>query len=115
MISENFVQQGQALLKTMRKDIRQKDAENIKPLELELRDRTPEAWKDAPVQQLALNAIASIPSVTTVLCGLRRESYIDDALKTFEKGDFADPARVIGAHDVLAPEEFTYGDVEEKA
>lgn len=115
MISENFMGQGQSLLKALRKDIRKKDFENIKPLELELRDRVPETWKDAPMQQLALNTVTSIPGVTTVLCGLRRESYIDDALQTFEKGDFVDPARVVGAQDFLEGEEFSQGQIEDIA
>ena len=115
MISENFAKQAGQLLKALRKDMRQKDAENIQPLELEVRDRVAEEWKDAPLQQLAMNAIASIPGVTTVLCGLRRESYVDDAIQTFEKGDFIDPARVIGAQDFLETEEFEFGEMEASA
>ena len=115
MISENFAKQSGQLLKALRKDMRQKDAENIQPLELEVRDRVAEEWKDAPLQQLAINAIASIPGVTTVLCGLRRESYVDDAIQTFEKGDFIDPARVIGAQDFLETEEFEFGEMEASA
>ena len=115
MISESFVNQAQTLLKALRKDVRQKDADNIQPLEHEMRDRVPESWKDAPVQQLAINAVASIPGVTTTLCGLRRESYVDDAVQTFEKGDFVDPAKVIGAHEMMEPQEITFGDVDETA
>lgn len=115
MISENFAKQAGELLKALRKDMRQKDAENIQPLELEVRDRVAEEWKDAPLQQLAMNAIASIPGVTTVLCGLRRESYVEDAIQTFEKGDFIDPARVIGAQDFLETEEFEFGEMEASA
>lgn len=115
MISENFAKQAGELLKALRKDMRQKDAENIQPLELEVRDRVAEEWKDAPLQQLAINAIASIPGVTAVLCGLRRESYVEDAIQTFEKGDFIDPARVVGAQDFLETEEFEFGEMEASA
>lgn len=75
-----------------------KDAESVRPLELELRDRVPEKWKSRPLQQLSLNAIASLPGVSCVLCGLRQESYVDDAIATLELGNFADPAAVIGSH-----------------
>lgn len=112
MIAQSFTSQSQELLKALRKDIRKKDAENVKPLELEMRDRVPENWKDAPLQQLAINAIASIPGVTCVLCGLRRESYVDDATATYMKGDFTDPARVVGAQDFLEPEEMIIGEME---
>lgn len=115
MISDNFAQQANELLKVLRKDMREKDAENIQPLELEVRDRVAEEWKDAPLQQLALNAISSIPGVTTTLCGLRRESYVDDVIQIFEKGDFIDPARVIGAQDFLETEEFEFGEMEASA
>lgn len=45
-----------------------------------------------PLQQLALNALTSLPGVTCVLLGARRPQYVDDALKTLELADFADPA-----------------------
>ena len=40
---------------------------------------------------------------------------MDDAVQTFEKGDFVDPAKVIGAHEMMEPQEITFGDVDETA
>lgn len=85
------------LILALREYVRTKDEEAIRPIELELRDRVPEKWKSAKMQQLALNAIASLPGVSCVLCGMRKEDYIDDALYTMELGDFVDPAKVIGS------------------
>lgn len=115
MISDNFINQAETLLKALRKKMRKQDAENIQPLELELRDRVPESWKDAPIQQIALNAVASIPGVTSTLCGMRRESYVEDVIQTFEKGDFVDPAQVVGASELLEETEITFGDMEGSA
>lgn len=75
-----------------------KDAKNAEGLRATLTARLPQAWQNAPLQQVALNAMASTPGVTTVLCGLRDESYVADALATFERGDFADAAQVLGTH-----------------
>lgn len=46
----------------------------------------------APLQQLALNALTSLPGVTCALLGARHPRYVADALKTLEMADFADPA-----------------------
>jgi aryl-alcohol dehydrogenase-like predicted oxidoreductase len=73
-----------------------KDAKQAEPLRAALATRLPPAWQGAPLQQIALNAIASTPGVTTVLCGLRDEAYVHDALATFTRGDFADAAQVLG-------------------
>ncbi|MFT7145020.1 MAG: aryl-alcohol dehydrogenase-like predicted oxidoreductase, partial [bacterium] len=110
LVKENFTLQANVLLAALRKGMREKDAENLKILDIELRDRVPEAWIDAPLQQIAINAIASVPGVTSVLCGMRREAYVNDALTLFEKGDFVDPAKVIGACEELE-QDITVGDM----
>lgn len=46
----------------------------------------------APLQQLAVNALTSLPGVTCALLGARHPLYVADALKTLEMADFADPA-----------------------
>jgi aryl-alcohol dehydrogenase-like predicted oxidoreductase len=73
-----------------------KDMKNSAELRGELQKRLPESWQDAPLQQVALNAVASTPGVTSVLCGLRDKSYVEDAVAIYEKGDFVDVARVLG-------------------
>lgn len=73
-----------------------KDVKNAQGLRAELAKRLPPAWQDTPLQQVALNAIASTPGITCVLCGLRDKGYVDDAVAIYEKGDFADPAQVLG-------------------
>tara|TARA_R110000868_G_scaffold218576_1_gene468942 strand:+ start:86358 stop:87950 length:1593 start_codon:yes stop_codon:yes gene_type:complete len=110
LVRENFSKQAKTLLDALRKDMREKDAENLKILEIEIRDRLPESWKDAPLQQIAMNSIASVPGVTSVLCGMRREAYVQDALSIFEKGDFVDPASIIGVSEELE-EDITFGDM----
>ncbi len=40
----------------------------------------PEARRSAPLSQKALWALASVPGVSTVLVGMRRPDYVDDAL-----------------------------------
>lgn len=75
-----------------------KDAENAIPLKAALASRLPQSWQGAPLQQIALNAVASTPGVTTVLCGLRDEAYVADALATFERGDFPDAAALLGSN-----------------
>jgi aryl-alcohol dehydrogenase-like predicted oxidoreductase len=75
-----------------------KDIENCKPIDMEIRGRMPEKWRDAPIQQLAINTIASTPGVTCVLCGLRSPEYLKDIKAIYEKGDFPDVAGIIEGH-----------------
>ena len=97
LVQQNYNQNMQALLETLRQHVRQKDEEAVRPLEMELRNRVPEKWKSTPLQSIALNAIASLPGVSCVLCGMRQENYVDNAIETFTMGDFADPAAIIGS------------------
>lgn len=114
LVKENFTLQASVLLESLRKEMRGKDAENTKILDLELRDRVSENWQDAPLQQIAINSIASVPGVTSVLCGMRREAYVTDVLTIFEKGDFVDPAQVIGICEELE-QDIVAGDMGEMA
>ena len=76
---------------------RQKDAERLAPLEKALRPRLPDRWASAPLQRVALNAVASVPGVTSVLCGCRTDAYVADARAVLERGDFVDVAAILGA------------------
>ncbi len=72
-----------------------KDMEQCKPIDMEIRSRMPEKWRDAPLQQLAINTIASTPGVSCVLCGIREPDYVKDIIAIYEKGDLADVAGII--------------------
>jgi aryl-alcohol dehydrogenase-like predicted oxidoreductase len=98
LVQQNFNRGLNTLLAIMKNDLRISDAEVVKPIEDEVRSRMPEGWKTAPLQQIALNSIASIPGVTSVMCGLRDVKYMEDITTIFEKGDFPDVAAVIGAN-----------------
>ena len=80
-----------------------KDVKNTEALRGLLSSRLPAEWRDAPLQQVALNAVASTPGVTVVLCGLRDTSYVEDALAVFAKGDFADAAGILGTAVPVLP------------
>lgn len=49
-------------------------------LKSDLHAHTPEAWKGASLSRIALGALLSEAHVTTVLVGMRRPAYVDDAL-----------------------------------
>jgi aryl-alcohol dehydrogenase-like predicted oxidoreductase len=42
-------------------------------------------YEDAPLSQLALASVASIPEVSSVLVGMRRVSYVEDALEALSR------------------------------
>ena len=98
-LAQAYVTAAQAWLEALRGVARQADTTATQPLYAELRQRLSPwpAWAEAPLQQVALNAVASIPGVSCVLCGLRQASYLDDVLAVYQKGDFPDPAQVVGA------------------
>jgi aryl-alcohol dehydrogenase-like predicted oxidoreductase len=73
------------------------EAEALSSLRAELHTRLPQNWHGLPLQQLALNALASTPGVTCVISGLRSPTYVAEALELMEKGDFPDAAQVLGA------------------
>lgn len=74
------------------------DEDAIKPLEMEIRDRCPENWRDAPLQQIALNAIASVPGVSCVLTSLTQKRYVNDICAIQERGDFTDVVQILGSN-----------------
>ena len=43
------------------------------------------------LSQMALNALASVPGVSTVLCGMKRDDYVVDGTGVFLRSDFNDP------------------------
>ncbi len=49
-------------------------------LKADLHVHTPEAWKGASLSRIALGALLSDADVTSVLVGMRRPAYVDDAL-----------------------------------
>jgi hypothetical protein len=44
-----------------------------------------------PLSRIALNAVASVPGVSTVLCGMKRDDYVVDGTGLFALADFGDP------------------------
>ena len=74
----------------LRAQTAQQDAARLAPLRRQLMPALPPPWRTAPLQQIALNAVASTPGITSVLCGLRRPAYVADALAVLEAGDLAD-------------------------
>jgi len=97
-ITTNYALFFNQLIAALREKFRAQDAEHLKPLEHIVRDRLKGDWKNAPMQQVALNAAASTPGVTSVLCGLRDPAYIQDVTTIYEQGDFVDVATVIGSN-----------------
>ena len=43
------------------------------------------------LSQIAIDAVASVPGVTSVLCGLKREPYVHEATRLLGRPDFLDP------------------------
>jgi uncharacterized protein len=62
------------------------------------------ARQEAPLSQLALWTVASTPGVTSVLVGMRREAYVDDAMAVLSWPPLADPAAVYERTVALAME-----------
>lgn len=62
----------------------------------QLTPNLPQNWQDVPLQQIALNAVASTPGISCTLTGLRHPSYVEDVTTIYQKGDFADPAPILG-------------------
>jgi hypothetical protein len=94
-IRDRYNTLAKRLLTAVKHLAHRKDIESCKPIDMEIRNRMPEKWRDAPLQQLAINTIASTPGVTCVLCGLRSPEYLKDVTAIYEKGDFADVAGII--------------------
>lgn len=94
-IKERYSKLAKRLVTAVKHQTHQKDIENCKPIDMEIRNRMPEKWRNAPLQQLAINTIASTPGVTCVLCGIRSPEYIKDITAVYEGGDLPDVAGVI--------------------
>lgn len=94
-IRERYETLARRLVTAVKHHAHRKDIEHCKPIDMEIRNRMPEKWRDAPLQQLAINTIASTPGITCVLCGLRSPEYVTDITAIYEKGDFADVAGIL--------------------
>ncbi len=96
-LQHDYIEQAKALLEALHTYARSKDTAHNAGLVKELKQRLPENWHDQPLARIALNSVASTPGVTSVLCGLRREEYVTDALELMQKEDFADASKILGA------------------
>lgn len=96
-IQHNYRKLFLMLMNSIKNNCHGVDEDHLRPVEIEVRDRLPEEWKDAPMQQVALNTVASIPGVSCVLCGLREKHYVNDVTAIYERGDFPDVAGITGA------------------
>lgn len=95
-VKNAYQQAGQALFQTLKHEMRIRDSERVKAISMEVKSRVPENWQEAPLQQIALNAIASTPGITCVLNGMRESTYVDDAINVMQRSDFIDAGAVIG-------------------
>ena len=100
ILEKSYGKSVQDYVVSLRQIARERDAAAIKPFEMELRNRLPEVWRSASLQQVAVNSIASIPGVSVVLCGARQPAYVQQALHLYEKGDFVDVAPILGASHI---------------
>ena len=75
---------------TLKKHISFYDGAATAPLQKKVRMAIPKADAQKPFPQIALNAVASVPGVTSVVCGIRTPEHTQDALSTLECGDFMD-------------------------
>ncbi len=76
--------------------VSRKDSLRNQTLENELMQRIPSEWSKAPLQEIALNAVTSMPSITCALCDFGDDITIKNISNIYEKGDFVDPAAIIG-------------------
>ena len=52
---------------------------------------------EGPLSHRALNVVASVPGVTSVLVGMRRPEYVDDVVAASRRAPIADPAPALDA------------------
>lgn len=80
-----------ALSVSVTAQVNRMDRDALAPLSERLRVELGDVVLDRPLSQIALNAVASVPGVTSVLTGMRRDPYVLDALQVLAQDDFADP------------------------
>jgi len=61
------------------------------PLTRSLRDALGDECEGMSLSQIALNALASVPGVSTVLCGMKRDEYVVDGTELFGRPNFSNP------------------------
>lgn len=61
------------------------------PLWRELVDEIGGLAGEMTLSQIALNSIASVPGVTTTLCGMKRDPYVAEGIELMGAGSFVDP------------------------
>ena len=89
-----FIEAYQDVVQALRTHARNVDAQHTQALNDHLQKKLPDG-KSYPLQQVALNVIASTPGVTAVLCGMRDPAYVNDGLAVLEMGDFADVGQIL--------------------
>jgi aryl-alcohol dehydrogenase-like predicted oxidoreductase len=75
-----FLPEFQALLAAARGRAAAKSARSVRVLRDALEPSLPAERRAEPMSRLALWVLASTPGVSSVLVGMRRERYVDDAL-----------------------------------
>lgn len=65
--------------------------ERKRPLKAALREALGPQAERMTLSQMALNVVASVPGVSTVLCGMKRDDYVLDGIPLFAQPDFEDP------------------------
>lgn len=62
-----------------------------RPLKVALCEALGSQAEGMTLSQIALNAVASVPGVSTVLCGMKRDDYVLDGIQLFAQPDFEEP------------------------
>jgi aryl-alcohol dehydrogenase-like predicted oxidoreductase len=86
-----YVPALQKLLSAIRHEATLTTRDSIQTLREALEPVLPDARKGAPTNHVALWATRSAPGVTSVLLGMRRESYVEDAVEVMRWPPLAHP------------------------
>lgn len=80
-----------ALASTVTSHFNARETTEKAPLWRELVDEVGGLSGEMTLSQIALNSVASIPGVTTALCGMKRDPYVAESVELLGAGPFEDP------------------------
>ena len=94
---DRYLEELEKLLLSLRRRAADRSAARARAITQAIDPALPESDRARPLSQKALLALLSAPGVTSVLVGMRRREYVDDALSVMAAAQVPEPAAVFSA------------------